>query len=614
MSQAKLRDQLVREFKSYWSSSLPTTIDMGGERQRKTIKDSALLIDKLGLQVKLNIIDWFIAFILRDYRRIFSPSDEAGQLDNLSTRFAWFNRILKQFQHQQDLSNIWPIHWNIKSQLLAKFNDYTSQDIQIVLKNSNLNVDSLIEAIRITKDFESQMQKKLNLHFNDQGGFKSISLVYQNVFHVYISHQDKSLADLFTKFSDSSSHQFVEESSTASVLESSSELFLNYRQILSQCATLTNGKPIVDLSKLYSKWLKIYANDILKAQLIHGINSRRSLDSKVNYNEIKISGLIINTADYCLSTAIQLEEKLKEYVYIPFKGDISFEKEGEIFNSIISNCLQRCLHNFELGIETPLNDMSRIQWSQLGNSKKKSNNITSVSNPSQYVIDLSQCILNLSSNVTKSIDQRKYYRSFLDKAVSLSVALLTRNIVKSRPLSSLGVEQLLLDLQSFRQAFLDSMESPRETGSTTSAYARHVNRALIPLETLLKVVLAPSVPAEAFVQSYTTLIADSSSQNFQKVLEMKGLPKKDQSQIHEIFRAVTATESQSEKQSNSFLTELDMDPPNRPLIPVPTINNKSEGDNCSPADYNNNPNKADSKNISPAVPMFSDFKNFFLRK
>lgn len=172
------------------------------------------------------------------------------------------------------------------------------------------------------------------------------------------------------------------------------------------------------------------------------MNSRRSLDSKVNHSEIRIAGLIINTADYCLSTAAQLEEKLKEYVYTSFKDQISFEEEGEIFSSIISNCLQRCLHNFELGIEIPLNDMSRIQWSQIGNSKKNSNNVTSVSNPSKYITDLAQSILNLSSNVRQVVDQRKYYRSFLDKAVSLSIALLTRNIVKARPLSSLGVEQV----------------------------------------------------------------------------------------------------------------------------------------------------------------------------
>lgn len=163
MTQAKLRDQLVREFKNYWSSSLPNSLDMGGERQRKIIKDSTQLIDNLGDQVKHNIIEWFISYILRDYRRIFSPSDEAGQLDNIRRRFAWFNRIIKQFQDQQDLSSIWPVHWNVKSQLLAKFTDYTSQDIKIVLNNSKPNVDSLIEAIRITKDFESQMEKKLNL-------------------------------------------------------------------------------------------------------------------------------------------------------------------------------------------------------------------------------------------------------------------------------------------------------------------------------------------------------------------------------------------------------------------------------------------------------------------
>lgn len=100
-----------------------------------------------------------------------------------------------------------------------------------------------------------------------------------------------------------------------------------------------------------------------------------------------------------------------------------------------------------------------------------------------------------------------------------------------------------------------------------------------------------------------------------QVLEMKGLTKKDQSQLHEIFKAVTSTESQSELNSTSFLTELDMDPSNRPLIPVPSINtNLVDRDSYSSPDSITNINRGDSKNNSPAVPMFSDFKKLFLRK
>ena len=92
-------------------------------------------------------------------------------------------------------------------------------------------------------------------------------------------------------------------------------------------------------------------------------------------------------------------------------------------------------------------------------------------------------------------------------------------------------------------------------------------------------------------------------------MDMKGLGKKDQGQLQEIFKAVTDNETQSNLNSTSFLTELDMNPSSRPIIPLSVINTRAEDINDSPSDSRNN-----SKNNSPAVPMFSDFKKLFMRK
>lgn len=40
-------------------------------------------------------------------------------------------------------------------------------------------------------------------------------------------------------------------------------------------------------------------------------------------------------------------------------------------------------------------------------------------------------------------------------------------------------------------------------------------------EMILKVVMSPQDPAEAFVDNYIKLIADTDTSNFQKLLEMK---------------------------------------------------------------------------------------------
>ena len=50
-----------------------------------------------------------------------------------------------------------------------------------------------------------------------------------------------------------------DESSPMIVLPSSTDLFLFYGQSLEQCAKLSTGQALYDLSSLHKKWLRIYA-------------------------------------------------------------------------------------------------------------------------------------------------------------------------------------------------------------------------------------------------------------------------------------------------------------------------------------------------------------------
>lgn len=61
---------------------------------------------------------------LKDYRRIFRPTDEAGQLDNLTRRFSWFRRLISL--HDEEYGHVFPQNWNVGKVLCTKFADITS--------------------------------------------------------------------------------------------------------------------------------------------------------------------------------------------------------------------------------------------------------------------------------------------------------------------------------------------------------------------------------------------------------------------------------------------------------------------------------------------------------
>jgi len=54
-----------------------------------------------------------------------------------------------------------------------------------------------------------------------------------------------------------------DESSPMIVLPSSTDLFYFYGQSLEQCAKLSTGQALYDLSSLHKKWLRIYAGGVL---------------------------------------------------------------------------------------------------------------------------------------------------------------------------------------------------------------------------------------------------------------------------------------------------------------------------------------------------------------
>ena len=69
------------------------------------------------------LLKWYSLLLLRDYRRIFGAASEAGQLDNITRRFAWFRRVLKS--HEEENAAIFPPAWNVGAVLTAGFSEVT---------------------------------------------------------------------------------------------------------------------------------------------------------------------------------------------------------------------------------------------------------------------------------------------------------------------------------------------------------------------------------------------------------------------------------------------------------------------------------------------------------
>lgn len=86
---------------------------------------------------------------------------QAGQLDNVPRRYAWFRRVLKH--HDEEESELFPASWEMTRLLVSSFAEYTRADLANVLGKQTPQVGVLFDALQATKDFESSLERRFDM-------------------------------------------------------------------------------------------------------------------------------------------------------------------------------------------------------------------------------------------------------------------------------------------------------------------------------------------------------------------------------------------------------------------------------------------------------------------
>lgn len=102
------------------------------------------MVDVLGEDVRASLVDRYVTMELKEYRRIFRTTDEAGQLDNIPRRFSWFLRLVQN--HELHQGRVFPAEWRVHWHLLSKFVDITRYSIVILL---GFSAQILVEMISL---------------------------------------------------------------------------------------------------------------------------------------------------------------------------------------------------------------------------------------------------------------------------------------------------------------------------------------------------------------------------------------------------------------------------------------------------------------------------------
>lgn len=568
--------------------------------------DICKIVNVLDAKLMTDLIKWFLTQELKEYGVLFEENQENSWLDRIDRRYSWIKRSLAEFEEK--FGKIFPTQWDMCERLAFEFCEMTRRDLNNIMAKRKLEIDNklLIFAIQRTSSFEQLLTKRFlgrtiprnkeQVDIADDDWKPFIGLVSQCFdahFDIYVNFTDQALSDLIVRFcEDIKTNGFprmLNEDSN-NLHNGSADLFIFFKNCMTQCLQLfSNNNLLVKLSITFQKYLREYSHRILSSSLpklssvstssLHssiqgaatsliqnfqiqnmlkegtqsgisgiGLSSSSSImdSSKAKLNESETCKIcsILCTAEYCLETTQQLEDKLKEKSLtqtvngVKEKPDakqievqskkINFSGEKDIFSNVISNCIQLLVQDLENSCEPALLAMSKISWQ----------NISVVGDQSSYVTAIINHIKNFVPLVRDNLaNSRKYFTQFCSKFVSNLIHKFFNNIFKCKMVSQIGIEQLLLDAHSLKTALLELPTiNSAITRKAPATYTKIVIKEMTRAELILKSVMAPSEPQAAFVENYLRLNPDRDMETFRMVVEMKGYKKNELNIFMEIFR------------------------------------------------------------------------------
>ncbi|KAK4153247.1 vacuolar protein sorting-associated protein 53 [Chaetomidium leptoderma] len=548
--------------------------------RRAVLVESCLVMDALGEHAKTRLVTWYVNTELREYRQVFRGNDEAGSLDNIGRRYAWFKRMLKT--HEEEHAAIFPPHWRASETLAMAFCDGTREDFKGILEKSmrridgaKIDVNLLLSCLQETMDFEQSLERRFaseprasidTLSSADdriQNFNGSISVAFEPYLSLWVESQDKALAAMIPRYKTQPLIPADEEFSPQAVVPSAIELFHFYKLTLSQCAKLSTGERLLDLSRTLAKYLDEYAQQVLVTFLQRGGPHGPPIQEIV---------LVLNTADFWHTNTNQLEESIKKRIDPDMASKVDLSSQSDAFMGVASAAVMALVAKVELDCEGAWREMKNTNWSRM----------ESVSDHSSYVGELLKHVNGKAQEILPLVIKQQYARAFCDNLVEHLATAYINNVVQCRPVCEVGAEQMLLDRYVITKS-LENLLSHHNTNSTTTTttsttiattgpssaapsplhpppagFVKRVNQSMTRIDPLLKTLQVRPSPPEGLVQAYLIHIGDRSDTNFRKILELKGVRKQDQSHLMELFaihREGSAAPAQL-VQSSPLLTPL----------------------------------------------------------
>ena len=535
--------------------------------------DACLAVNAIGDRAIGEIKTWFTQYKLAPYEKMYDPKIEnAIEFKDTEKRFDWLKRALKEYDKLYD--DVFPSSWGFKSQLCQEFCRITKLQLnEILMMNvegiKNIEVEVLVKVLNSTISFEKSLNEYLISEYpdtddniksnfldmnvieeirtkyseaksNKKNGRKDpnpkpryrlfrvigiISESFEPYMNSYVTNEVKKIKDIIINLVQNDRIE-------GKLYVSSLYLFNNIKQAMSRCLTFSKSKTFFDLSIKFKDIFLFYIEKILNQKFNLNFYSNE-INKNKNLKQADFTPIcyLINTCDYCITTIGALTSSVQEKIEEKYQNNISYDDIVGKFREIYKKCFDLLSTDLKNSVEVQLQfGIIKKNW-VLGTSGGKDTNA--------FVIGISK-ILNDEFNFIKNILQEEFLCHYLNVVPKIISELLINYLYKIKKIDESGAQEIYTNIGELKNIILNLyyiVVKPvpgqnKENDSRYNCLNMILKKEMSRVENRLKT-LGSNVTE--FGNAYKNFVEDKSREDFDKLLQLRGIRKNDIIDYEKIF-------------------------------------------------------------------------------
>ena len=535
--------------------------------------DACLAVNAIGDRAIGEIKTWFTQYKLAPYEKMYDPKIEnAIEFKDTEKRFDWLKRALKEYDKLYD--DVFPPSWGFKSQLCQEFCRITKLQLnEILMMNvegiKNIEVEVLVKVLNSTISFEKSLNEYLISEYpdtddniksnfldmnvieeirtkyseaksNKKNGRKDpnpkpryrlfrvigiISESFEPYMNSYVTNEEKKIKDIIINLVQNDRIE-------GKLYVSSLYLFNNIKQAMSRCLTFSKSKTFFDLSIKFKDIFLFYIEKILNQKFNLNFYSNE-INKNKNLKQADFTPIcyLINTCDYCITTIGALTSSVQEKIEEKYQNNISYDDIVGKFREIYKKCFDLLSTDLKNSVEVQLQfGIIKKNW-VLGTSGGKDTNA--------FVNGISK-ILNDEFNFIKNILQEEFLCHYLNVVPKIISELLIIYLYKIKKIDESGAQEIYTNIGELKNIILNLyyiVVKPvpgqnKENDSRYNCLNMILKKEMSRVENRLKT-LGSNVTE--FGNAYKNFVEDKSREDFDKLLQLRGIRKNDIIDYEKIF-------------------------------------------------------------------------------